>query len=114
MFNNGSIFGISALVWSSCFKFFQVNNIISIDNAFKILCIEKFNHFTWNNFVESFFKGVKLLFDLFVKQIVSIKLAVLLFVILCHLDFKSIFYQLLNHLLAKMLQFDSEVNFKVF
>lgn len=111
--DDGSIFGVTAFIRSAFLKFFKVYDIVAMDDGFEILGVKEFDHSAWDDFVEAFFEGIKLFFDLFIKQEVSVELAVLLFVVLCDFDFAAIFYKLFNNFLAEVLKLDGEIDFQI-
>jgi hypothetical protein len=104
---------VATFISCALIQFLEINDIISVNDRSQIVWIEQFDHFSRHDFVKSFFKSIKLFFYAFVQQKVCVQLAVLLLVVLCDLDFGSIFDQILNNFFAKMFLLNREIHFQI-
>lgn len=64
--DNWSLFGVPSFILCAFLQLFKVNDIISVNNCSEVFGVEKLNHFSCYNFVESSLEGLKLFLDLLI------------------------------------------------
>lgn len=109
LLNYECIFCVTTLIGRCLLKFLKINNIISVDDSFEVFWIEEFDHFSWNNFVETLFEGCELFVDVFIEEIVCVELTVFVLIILCELNLSALFDKLFDKFLTKRFQLNCKV-----